>query len=62
MGVKLQRTDWATTFTDEGIYDSYAGVIYVSTASLPSDEHVNVYGWVAVNGSLYQSSASVIGP
>lgn len=62
MGVRLERTDWATTFTDEDIYDSYAGVIYVSTASLGSSDHVNVWGWVAVNGSLYQQGVSTIGP
>ncbi len=60
MGVQLGRTDWATSFTDEGIYDSYAGVIYVSKASLGPGESVTIIGWVVVNGSLYRGSASYV--
>lgn len=57
MGVQLGRTDWATSFTDEGIYDDYAGVIYISKASMGSGEWVRIIGWVIVNGSLYRGSA-----
>ena len=53
MGVTLERSDWATTFTDSGNYSTYAGIIYVSTANMGPYEYVTVRGWLESGDTVY---------
>ncbi|MDQ0794983.1 hypothetical protein [Streptomyces sp. B1I3] len=57
MEIRLRHWKWATSWNDTGLYDTYAGGIYVSEADT---QCAYVSGWVEVNGTRYTRSETLV--
>ncbi|MET9557207.1 hypothetical protein [Streptomyces sp. NPDC006645] len=57
MEVRLRHWLWATSWNDTGLFDTYAGGIYVSEADKAC---AYVSGWVEVNGTRYTRSETQV--
>ncbi|MFE6980357.1 hypothetical protein [Streptomyces griseus] len=57
MEVRLRHAGWTTSWNDTGLYDTYAGGIYVSGANTAC---AYVSGWVEVNGTRHTRPETLV--